>query len=84
MAQVVLSARFFRLVRRGELVAREGQKVPIQVNIRFSRSNIVDNEEFYGDVTVHDAKNMKNVSLTESEKDAFIEIREDSSEPPWR
>jgi len=58
----------------GELVAREGQKVPIQVNIRFSRSNIADNEEFYGDVTVHDAKNMKSVSLTESEKDTFIEI----------
>ena len=60
--------------KEGELVAREGQKVPIQVNTRFSRSNIVDNDEFYGDVTVRDAKNMKNVSLTESEKDAFIEI----------
>ena len=58
----------------GEKVAHEGQQVPIQVNIRFSRSNISDNEIFYGNVLEEDSKNMKKVSLTESETDAFIEI----------
>ena len=58
----------------GQKVAHEGEKVPIQVNIRFSRSNISNDEEFYGNVTEEDSKNMKKVSLTESEKDAFVEI----------
>jgi translation initiation factor 5B len=58
----------------GQKVAHEGEKVPIQVNVRFSRSNISNDEEFYGNVTEEDSKNMKKVSLTESEKDAFVEI----------
>ncbi|RPG70804.1 MAG: GTP-binding protein [Euryarchaeota archaeon TMED99] len=58
----------------GETVAHEGQQVPIQVNIRFSRSNISDDEIFYGNVLEEDSKKMKQVSLSESETDAFIEI----------
>ena len=58
----------------GETVAHEGEQVPIQVNIRFSRSNIIEDEIFYGNVLEGDSKNMRNVSLSESEKDAFIEI----------
>ena len=58
----------------GETVAHEGEQVPIQVNIRFSRSNIIDDEIFYGNVLEEDSKNMRNVSLSESEKDAFIDI----------
>ena len=58
----------------GEKVAHEGQQVPIQVNIRFSRSNISDDEIFYGNVLEEDSKKMKQVSLSESETDAFIEI----------
>jgi len=58
----------------GEKTAHEGQKVPIQVNIRFSRSNISNDDVFYGNVTEEDSKNMKYFSLSESEKDAFIEI----------
>ena len=55
-------------------MAHEGEKVPIQVNIRFSRSNIANDEEFFGNVTENDSKNMKKVALSESEKDAFVEI----------
>ena len=40
----------------GETVAHEGQQVPIQVNIRFSRSNISDDEIFYGNVLEEDSK----------------------------
>lgn len=58
----------------GQKVAHEGEKVPIQVNIRFSRSNITNDEEFFGNVTEDDSKNMKKVALSESEKDAFVEI----------
>ena len=58
----------------GQKVAHEGEKVPIQVNIRFSRSNITNDEEFFGNVTENDSKNMKKVALSESEKDAFVEI----------
>ncbi|MBT5391120.1 MAG: GTP-binding protein [Euryarchaeota archaeon] len=58
----------------GEKIAHEGEQVPIQVNIRFSRSNIVEDEIFYGNVLEEDSKNMRNVSLSESEKDAFMEI----------
>ena len=66
--------KIYSIGTEGQTVAHEGEKVPIQVNIRFSRSNISNDEEFYGDVTDEDSKNMKKVSLTESEKDAFIEI----------
>ena len=59
----------------GQTVAREGEQVPIKMNIRFTRSKIVDDEEFWADVPPADAKMMRNVSMTESEKSAFEEIK---------
>jgi len=66
--------KIYSIGTEGQKVAHEGEKVPIQVNIRFSRSNIVNDEEFFGNVTEEDSRNMKKVALTESEKDAFVEI----------
>lgn len=59
----------------GQTIAREGEQVPVKMNIRFTRSKIVDDEEFWADVPPNDAKMMRNISLTESEKSAFDEIK---------
>lgn len=59
----------------GQTVAREGEQVPIKMNIRFTRSKIVDDEDFWCDVPSADAKMMRNISMTESEKSAFNEIK---------
>lgn len=61
--------------KEGQTVAREGEQVPIKMNIRFTRSKIVDDEEFWADVPPVDAKMMRNVAMTESEKSAFDEIK---------
>ncbi|MCH1422607.1 MAG: GTP-binding protein [Candidatus Poseidoniaceae archaeon] len=59
----------------GQTIAREGEQVPVKMNIRFTRSKIVDDEEFWADVPSNDAKMMRHISLTESEKSAFDEIK---------
>ena len=44
------------------------------MNIRFTRSNISEDDEFYADIPEKQAAKMKNAKLNDSEKDAFVEI----------
>jgi len=60
--------------KEGQLTAHQGEKVSIGMNIRFTRSNISEDDEFYADIPEKQAAKMKNAKLNDSEKDAFAEI----------
>ncbi|MBP03192.1 MAG: hypothetical protein CMA72_00180 [Euryarchaeota archaeon] len=58
----------------GQLTAHEGEKVSIGMGIRYTRSNISEGDEFWADIPENQAKLMKNIPLSDSEKSAFDEI----------
>ena len=58
----------------GQLTAHEGEKVSIGMGIRYTRSNISEGDEFWADIPENQAKFIKNIPLSESEKSAFDEI----------
>ena len=44
------------------------------MGIRYTRSNISEGDEFWADIPENQAKLMKNIPLSDSEKSAFDEI----------